>query len=122
MLTRTFGGTYLNVSLKNPGFSTNPFSLGPTHENLNFLYLFLRVLIEAGGRYELAIADEKALYGALERVYKLPAEIRTLSNFASILGPLGEHLHRWTQAGQFGYRTGKFLEGRISVEARDRVG
>ena len=108
MLTRTFGGTYLNVGLKNPGFSINPFSLAPTHENLNFLYLFLRVLIEAGGRYELTVADEKALYAALERVYKLPAEIRTLSNFASILGPLGEHLHRWTKsgpqgAGQFGY-------------------
>ena len=27
-----------------------------------------------------------------------------------------------TQAGQFGYRSGKFLEGRISVEARYRVG
>jgi type IV secretion system protein TrbE len=103
MLTRTFGGTYLNVGLKTPGFSINPFSLEPTHENLNFLYLFLRVLIEAGGRYELTTVDEKALYAALERVYKLPAEIRTLTNFASILGPLGERLHRWTQAGQFGY-------------------
>jgi type IV secretion system protein VirB4 len=103
MLTRTFGGTYLNVGLKSPGFSINPFTLAPTHENLNFLYLFLRVLIEAGGRYDLTINDEKALYAALERVYKLPAEIRTLSNFASILGPLGEHLHRWTQVGQFGY-------------------
>jgi hypothetical protein len=39
----------------------------------------------------------------IERAYKLPAEIRTLTNFASILGPLGEHLHRWTQAGQFGH-------------------
>jgi type IV secretion/conjugal transfer VirB4 family ATPase len=103
MLTRTFGGTYLNVGLKSPGFSINPFSLAPTHENLNFLYLFLRVLIEAGGRYDLTINDEKVLYAALERVYKLPAEIRTLSNFVSILGPLGEHLHRWTQTGQFGY-------------------
>jgi type IV secretion/conjugal transfer VirB4 family ATPase len=103
MLTRTFGGTYLNVGLKSPGFSINPFSLAPTHENINFLYLFLQVLIEAGGRYELTTADEKALYAALERVYKLPREIRTLSNFASIVGLLGERLHRWTQAGQFGY-------------------
>jgi type IV secretion system protein VirB4 len=102
-LTRVFGGTYLNVGLKNPGFTINPFSLEPTHENLNFLYLFLRVLIEAGGRYELTTADEKALFAAIERVYKLPAEIRTLTNFASILGPLGERLHRWTQAGQFGH-------------------
>ncbi len=70
---------------------------------MNFLYLFLRVLIESGGRYELTPEDEKALFAAIERVYKLPAEIRTLTNFASILGPLGERLHRWTQAGQFGY-------------------
>jgi type IV secretion system protein VirB4 len=102
-LTGAFGGTYLNVGLKNPGFTINPFSLEPTHENQNFLYLFLRVLIEAGGRYELTTADEKALFAAIERVYKLPREIRTLTNFASILGSLGERLHRWTQAGQFGY-------------------
>jgi type IV secretion/conjugal transfer VirB4 family ATPase len=102
-LTRAFGGTYLNVGLKNHGFTINPFSLEPTHENLNFLYLFLRVLLEAGGRYELKPEDEKALFAAVERVYKLPAEIRMLTNFVSILGPLGERLHRWTQAGQFGH-------------------
>jgi type IV secretion system protein VirB4 len=102
-LTRVFGGSYLNVGLKDPGFSINSFSLAPTHENLNFIYLFLRVLIEAGGRYELTTGDEKALYTALERIYKLPREIRTLTNFASILGPLGERLHRWTQVGQFGH-------------------
>ena len=102
-LTRVFGGTYLNVGLKNPGFSINPFSLEPTHESLNFLYLFTRVLIEAQGKYVLTPDEEKALYAAVERVYQLPLEIRTLSNFASILGPLGERLHRWTQAGQFGH-------------------
>src|SRR5580658_2670421 len=41
-LTRAFGGTYLNVGMKSPGFTINPFSLAPTHENMNFLYLFLR--------------------------------------------------------------------------------
>jgi type IV secretion system protein VirB4 len=107
-VTRAFGGTYLNVGMKSPGFTINPFSLAPTNENQNFLFLFLRVLIEAGGRYELTPEDEKALFAAIERVYKLPAEIRTLTNFASILGPLGERLHRWTKdgtqgAGQFGH-------------------
>jgi len=102
-LTRSFGGTYLNVGLKTPGFSISPFSLEATHGNMNFLYLFLKVLIEANGRYELTPEDEKVLYAAIERCYKLPAEIRTLSNFASILGPLGERLQRWTKAGQFGY-------------------
>ncbi|MFP5227940.1 MAG: VirB4 family type IV secretion system protein [Acidobacteriota bacterium] len=107
-LTRVFGGTYLNVGLKNPGFTINPFSLEPTDENRNFLFLFLRVLIESGGRYELTPEDEKALFAAIERAYKLPAPIRTLTNVASILGPLGERLHRWTRfgsqgAGQFGH-------------------
>jgi type IV secretion/conjugal transfer VirB4 family ATPase len=102
-VTRAFNGTYLNVGLKTPGFTINPFLLEPTPENMNFLYLFLRVLIEAGGRYELTPDDEKGLFTAIERVYKLPVEIRTLTNFASILGPLGERLHRWTQAGQFGH-------------------
>ena len=102
-VTRAFSGTYLNVGMKTPGFTINPFSLEPTHENRNFLYLFLRVLIEAGGRYELTPEDEKKLFAAIERAYMLPAEIRTLTNFASILGPLGERLHRWTQAGQFGH-------------------
>jgi type IV secretion/conjugal transfer VirB4 family ATPase len=102
-LTRGFGGTYLNVGLKTPGFTINPFCLEPTHENLNFLYLFLSVLIEAGGRYELCAEDQKALFAAVERTYKLPSELRTLSNLASILGPLGQRLHRWTRAGQFGY-------------------
>ncbi len=102
-LTRVFGGIYLNVGLKNPGFTINPFSLAPTDENRNFLFLFLRVLIESGGRYELTPEDEKALFAAIERAYKLPAAIRTLTNVASILGPLGERLHRWAQAGQFGH-------------------
>jgi type IV secretion/conjugal transfer VirB4 family ATPase len=103
MLTQSFGGSYLNVGLKDPGFSINPFSLDPTHENQNFLYLFIRVLIEAGGRYDLTPEDEKALFAGIDRVYKLPREIRTLTNFASIVGPLGERLHRWLQSGQFGY-------------------
>ena len=102
-LTRVFGGTYLNVGLKTPGFSINPFSLSPTHENLNFLYLFMRVLIETQGKYTLTGDDEKALFAAIERIYKLPDEIRTLTNFASILGPLGERLQRWIGKGQFGY-------------------
>jgi type IV secretion/conjugal transfer VirB4 family ATPase len=102
-LTRGFGGAYLNVGFKNPGFTISPFCLQPTHENLNFLYLFMSVLIEAGGRYALGPEGQRALYAAVERTYKLPAELRTLTNFASILGPLGERLLRWTRAGQFGY-------------------
>jgi type IV secretion/conjugal transfer VirB4 family ATPase len=102
-LTRAFRGSYLNVGFKNPGFTINPFSLEPTHENLNFLYLFAKVLIEGQGRHQLTTTEQRLLFTAVERVYTLPGEIRTLSNFASIIGPLGERLHRWTQAGQFGH-------------------
>jgi type IV secretion system protein TrbE len=102
-ITQIFGGSYLNVGLESRTFTINPFSLEPTRENLNFLYLFARVLIEAGGKYELTTQDEKGLYAGVERMYKLEANSRTLTNFASMLGPLGERLYRWTCAGQFGY-------------------
>jgi type IV secretory pathway VirB4 component len=39
-VTRVFAGSYLNVGLKNPGFSINPFSLESAHENLNFSLSF----------------------------------------------------------------------------------
>jgi type IV secretion/conjugal transfer VirB4 family ATPase len=102
-LTEVFGGSYLNVGLESRTFVINPFCLEPTRENLNFLYLFAKVLIEASGKYELTSQDEKGLYAGVERMYKLGPESRTLTNFASMLGPLGERLHRWTRAGQFGY-------------------
>ena len=61
------------------------------------------MLIEGNGKYELTGQDEKALYAGVERMYKLEPDSRTLSNFASMIGPLGDRLHRWTRAGQFGY-------------------
>lgn len=102
-LTRIFGGSYLNMGLESSAFTINPFRLEPNRENLNFLYLFAKVLIEAGGKYQITASEEKALYSAVERTYKLEPRSRTLSNFASMLGPLGERLERWTRAGQFGY-------------------
>jgi type IV secretion/conjugal transfer VirB4 family ATPase len=102
-LTGIFGGSYLNVGIESRSFTINPFCLEPTRENLNFLYLFLKVLIEGNGKYEITASEEKALYTAVERSYKLAPESRTLSNFAAMLGPLGERLHRWTHGGQFGY-------------------
>jgi len=37
-------------------------------KNANFLYLFAKVLIEAGGKYELTAQDEKGLYAGVERI------------------------------------------------------
>jgi len=103
-LTHIFGGTYLNVGQESRDFTINPFSLGPTKENLQFLFGFFRVLIEGNEqRYRLDFKEERRLWEAIERVYMLEPEQRALSNLASIIGELKERLHRWTQAGQYGF-------------------
>ena len=101
-LTRIFGGTYLNIGIESHDLAINPFCLAPTQENLNFLYMFLRVLIE-GGKYTLSYTEERELYSAIERVYVLESEQRTLSNLAELIGPLKDRLHRWVRGGQYGY-------------------
>ena len=101
-LTRIFGGSYLNIGVESCDFSVNPFSLEPSSENLNFLYMLLRVLIE-GGKYQLSYGEEQQLYSAIERVYILDPEQRTLTNLADLVGPLKDRLHRWVRGGQYGY-------------------
>jgi len=101
-LTRIFDGTYLNVGHESRDFTINPFSLEPSRENLQFLYSLFRVLIE-GERYKLDFKEERQLYSAIERIYVLEPEQRTLSNLGEIVGELKERLHRWTRAGQYGF-------------------
>ena len=102
-ITRIFGGSYLNVGPADQAFTINPFSLAPQKANLDFLYAFLKVLIEGNGKHELSGVEERSLYAAIERMYKLDPKTRTLSNLAAMIGPLSEHLQRWTRAGQFGH-------------------
>src|SRR5580704_4393729 len=103
-LTSIFGGSYLNVGQEARDFTINPFSLEPTKENLQFLFSFFRVLIEGNEqRYRLDFKEERKLWDAIERMYMLEPEQRTVSNLASIIGELKERLYRWTQAGQYGF-------------------
>ena len=102
-ITRIFGGSYLNVGPADQAFTINPFSLAPEKANLDFLYAFLKVLIEGNGKHVLSGTEERSLYAAVERIYKLDPKTRTLTNFAAMVGPLGEQLQRWTRAGQFGH-------------------
>ena len=103
-LTTIFGGSYLNVGQESRDFTISPFSLVPTKENLQFLFSFFRVLIEGNDqRYRLDFKEERRLWDAIERMYVLDADQRTLSNFANIIGELKERLHRWTRAGQYGF-------------------
>lgn len=103
-LTHIFGGTYLNVGQESRDFTINPFSLEPTKENLQFLFGLFRVLIEGNAqRYRLDFKEERRLWEAIERIYMLEPEQRTVSNLANIIGELRERLHRWTKAGQNGF-------------------
>ncbi len=103
-LTHIFGGTYLNVGQESRDFTINPFSLEPTKENLQFLFSLFRVLVEGNAqRYRLDFKEERRLWEAIERIYMLEPEQRTVSNLANIIGELKERLHRWTKAGQYGF-------------------
>ena len=103
-LTEIFGGTYLNVGQESRDFTINPFSLPESKENLQFLFSFFRVLIEGNDkRYRLDFKEERKLWEAIERIYVVAPEQRTLSTFSQIIGELKERLHRWTKEGQYGF-------------------
>jgi type IV secretion system protein VirB4 len=103
-LTTIFGGSYLNVGQEARDFTINPFSLPQNKENLQFLFSFFRVLIEGNEqRYRLDFKEERRLWDAIERMYMLEPDQRTVSNFGNIIGELKERLHRWTLGGQYGF-------------------
>jgi type IV secretion system protein VirB4 len=103
-LTTIFGGSYSNVGQDARDFTINPFSLAPTKENTQFLFSFIRVLIEGNGqRYRMDFKEERRLWDAIERIYVLEPEQRTVSSLGNIIGELKERLHRWTKAGQYGF-------------------
>ena len=103
-LTEIFGGSYLNVGQESRDFTINPFSLERTPENLQFLASFFRVLIEGDDdRHRLDYQQQRKLWDAIERMYTVPIEQRTVSTFAEIIGDLKDRLHRWTKGGQYGF-------------------
>jgi type IV secretion system protein VirB4 len=103
-LTSIFGGSYLSVGQESRDFAINPFSLPSTKDNLQFLFSFFRVLIEGDDeRYRMDFKEERKLWHAIERMYVLEPEQRTVSNFGSIIGGLKERLYRWTRGGQYGF-------------------
>lgn len=101
-LTSLLGGTYVRISAENQGISINPFCLAPTKENLQFLFAFVRVLVESSG-YQLRGEDERDLFGQLENLYQIDPAERRLRTLAHILSrPLGEALGKWIEGGQYG--------------------
>jgi type IV secretion/conjugal transfer VirB4 family ATPase len=103
-LTRLFGGTYVRFGLNSPGFKINPFSVPPTKENLDFLALFLKVLIHGGSPLELTPAEERDLYHQIENLYEIEPSLRTLTVLSNTLDRrLADRLAKWTTGGQFDF-------------------
>ena len=103
-LTQLFGGSYVRVGLESGDFTINPFSLAPTKENLDFLTLFLKVLIQGQKGAELDPATERELFHQVENLYSVDPSLRTLSVLSNTLGrDVALRLSKWTRGGQFGF-------------------
>jgi type IV secretion system protein TrbE len=103
-LTQLFEGSYMRVGLHSSGFSINPFSLAPTKENLDFLTLFVRVLLQGTGTFALDPTSERELYQQIENLYAVDASLRTLGVLANTLPhALADRLLKWVRGGQFGF-------------------
>jgi type IV secretion system protein TrbE len=103
-LTQLFGGSYIRVGLESDNFKINPFSLPPTKENLDFLALFLKVLIQGQRAGELDPATERDLFHQVENLYAVDPALRTLGVLANTLGhDISSRLSKWTRGGQFGF-------------------
>lgn len=103
-LTHLFGGSYVRVGLESEDFKINPFSLAPTKENLDFLALFLKVLIQGQKAGDLDPATERDLYHQVENLYAVDPALRTLGVLANTLGhDISSRLAKWTRGGQFGF-------------------
>src|SRR5215469_4336935 len=69
-LTQLFGGSYLCVGPDSSGFRINPFCLPPSKANLDFLALFIKVLLgPSAGMLDPSI--ERELYEQIANLYSL---------------------------------------------------
>jgi type IV secretion/conjugal transfer VirB4 family ATPase len=103
-ITRLFEGCYVRVGLESPDFRVNPFTLPPTKDNLDFLALFLKVLLQVERTEELGAATERDLYQQIENIYALDPPLRTLGVLANTLRrDLSGRLAKWVRGGQFGF-------------------
>src|SRR6266513_2079069 len=103
-LTQLFGGSYVRVGINSPDVRINPFSLPPTKENLDFLALFVKVLLQGASPIELDPTEERDLYQQIENLYSVDPALRTLGVLANTLGHrLADRLAKWTQGGQFAF-------------------
>jgi len=102
-LTHLFGGAYLRVGHESSDFTINPFCLPPTKPNLDFLALFVKVLLGAAVE-RLDASTERELFEQIGSLYSLDPELRTLDVLANMLPrQFSDALAKWLRGGQFGF-------------------
>ncbi len=102
-LTHLFGGAYLRVGLETAGFSINPFCLPPAKSNLDFLALFVKVLLGPAAE-RLEASNDRELFEQIENLYSLDPALRTLDVLANTLPrEFSDALAKWLRGGQFGF-------------------
>jgi type IV secretion system protein TrbE len=101
-LCRALGGSYLSVGGATNTATINPFCLPLDRENLQFLFSFVKVLIESNaGR--IKAEGERDLYEQIENLYSLDPKQRRLSTLATILHrDLRVPLQNWIEGGPYG--------------------
>ena len=102
-VTEWFGGRTIRIARDDLGFTINPFSLASTAANRQFLFAFVKVLIQIDGQHTVTRAEDQALFEQIGTLYQLDPDQRRLFTLASILPrSLAVHLQRWVQGGQYG--------------------
>jgi type IV secretion/conjugal transfer VirB4 family ATPase len=103
-LTQLFAGSYVSVGIDSARYSINPFSLAPTKENLDFLTLFMKVLMQGSTTLEFDCSTDREIYAQIENLYSVEPSLRTLSVLNNTLPrSLSERLSKWKRGGQFGF-------------------
>jgi type IV secretion system protein VirB4 len=96
-LTAQYNGGYLYAA-RPDRFIINPFCLPPTTENLEFLFCFVRVLLEHGNP-PLNPGERKDLYSAITDVYALEPPVRRLSSLM-VKRTCARRLDEWAGSGR----------------------
>jgi type IV secretion system protein VirB4 len=101
-LATLFGGSYVEIGLRQRAVTINPFALEPTPENLHFLHAFVRVLLEGADAYRLTDAEDRELYDAIENLYALDRLQRRLFTLANLVPrALSARLSKWVEGGRY---------------------
>jgi type IV secretion system protein VirB4 len=102
-LTALLGGTSWRIGLSNDACRINPFALPESPENRHFLAAFTRVLLQAGGQYDVTLQDDRDLHDAVESLYTLEPVNRRLFTLTNMLPRhLSNVLDRWVRGGVYG--------------------